>query len=432
MASCDHINIVMRKCTFVLAVVWIGLLSGCRPSSTGNSLSTVVEVAQETAIKTENEAGQSAGFQVRGDTALVRQTLDAASGNGTIQLESASRQLFTQKQLKEIMDTIRIKHGKLTDLSLKNNMISWGMGSHHISVTFILNTPEARKAFCEKIVDSPAVLFEGPTGYSRNGRVGVGDTLGICLQSDYPMYSTQAAQVTFTLVNLSNTVLECGEYYFITYEDEQGVWRDLPIHTIFFDLAHMIRSGGKKYLSGDLYPEIHANKPGRYRFFYEVTLSDTGKNITLMAEFRLTDNEQELHKGQQQKATHVPQTQDTRPLLSSDIPEVPTEDNSLYQVVDEMPEFPGGMKKCMEYIQAEIRYPKTLKEAGIQGRVVVQVVIEKDGTLTQARVVRHIHPELDEEALRIVRGMPKWNPGRQDGTLRRVLYALPIAFQITQ
>lgn len=210
------------------------------------------------------------------------------------------------------------------------------------------------------------------------------------------------------------------------------MWRDLPIHTIFFDLAHLIKSGEKKDLSGALYPEIHVNKPGRYRFFYEVTLSDTGKNITLMAEFRLTDNEQELLKGCQQKAAHMPLSQDSRPLLPSGVPESPAEDNRLYQVVDKMPEFPGGMKRCMEYIQAEMRYPQAAKTAGVQGRVVVQFIIEKDGTPTQARVVRHIHPELDAEALRIVRGMPKWKPGRQDGTPKRVLYTLPIHFRIIQ
>lgn len=144
------------------------------------------------------------------------------------------------------MDTIRSKYDKLTDLSLKNNITGWGMGSHSITVTFILNSPEARKAFRKKIIDSTAVIFEGPTAPSRNDCVGVSDTLGICLLSDYPVYSTKATQVTFTLVNQSNTILECGDYYFITYEDEKGVWRNLPIHNTFFDIAYAIQPGGKK------------------------------------------------------------------------------------------------------------------------------------------------------------------------------------------
>ena len=68
------------------------------------------------------------------------------------------------------------------------------MGSHSITVTFILNSPEARKAFRKKIIDSPVVIFEGPTAPSRNDRAGVSDTLGICLLSDYPVYSDDSAE----------------------------------------------------------------------------------------------------------------------------------------------------------------------------------------------------------------------------------------------
>lgn len=463
----NHASLTIREQLFVWSIILTGLFTSCRPSSAPPHASSSPQIEQREEIDqsdgyqvieslskvygTDSTVigdfldsprcpsflegmyfdGSTLVFQVRGDTALARQTLEAAAGSGAFRLEMATSQSFTQKQLKEIMDIIRTKHDKLTDLSLKNNMTSWGMGSHRITVTFILNSPEARKAFREKIVDSPAVVFEGPTAPSRNARVGVSDTLGICLQADSPVYSTKAAHATFTLVNQSNSHLECGDPYSITYEDEKGVWHDLPIHTVFFSIAYNIEPGGKKYLSGSLYPEVHANKPGRYRFFYQVTLTDTGKDITLMAEFRLTDNEQELQQRKQQKTTYVPLTQDTRPLLPSGVPETPTEDNRLWQVVEEMPEFPGGMKKCMEYIQSEIHYPKAAKEAGVQGRVIVQVIIEKDGTPTLARVVRHIHPELDAEAIRIIRNMPKWKPGRQNGVPKRVLYTLPIAFRIT-
>ena len=208
------------------------------------------------------------------------------------------------------------------------------MGSHSITVTFILNSPEARKAFRKKIIDSPVVIFEGPTAPSRNDCVGVSDTLGICLLSDYPVYSTKATQVTFTLVNQSNTILECGDYYFITYEDEKGVWRNLPIHNTFFDIAYAIQPGGKKQLSGDLYPEVHANKSGRYRFFYEVTLLDSDKTITLMAEFRLTSRKEEWEQAQKKFSSPIPTTSDTRhSVLDS---ESVTEDHQIYQVVEDI------------------------------------------------------------------------------------------------
>lgn len=245
--------------------------------------------------------GSTLVFQVRGDTTVARRTLEATAQSGAFRLEPATAKNFTQKQLKEILNVIDSKREKLTDECLKSNLMSWGMGSHHIHVTFIMNTPEARKAFRKKIIDSPAVLFDGTADNTPNDYIGVSDTLGILLQSDYPVYSTQSKRATFVLVNHSQVTLESGESYYITYEDKQGVWRNLPIHTIFNCVAHIIGPGKNKHLSGSLYPEIHHNKPGRYRFFYPVTFTDTGRDVTLMAEFRLTDNPQELAEGQKDR-----------------------------------------------------------------------------------------------------------------------------------
>lgn len=376
--------------------------------------------------------GSTLVFQVRGDTTVARHTLEAAAKSGAFRLEPATAKSFTQKQLKEILNVIDSKREKLTDECLKSNLMSWGMGSHHIHVTFIMNTLEARKAFRKKIIDSPAVLFDGTADNTPNDYIGVSDTLGILLQSDYPVYSTQSKRATFVLVNHSQVTLESGESYYITYEDRQSVWRNLPIHTIFNSVAHIIGPGKNKHLSGSLYPEIHHNKPGRYRFFYPVTFADTGREVTLMAEFRLTDNPKELAEGQKDKRPAVPSTQDNRPAgsITTSVPEVPTDDNHLFQVVECMPEFPGGMKRCMDFIQKEMRYPEEAKNAGIQGRIILQFIIEKDGTPAQPRIVRSVHPLLDKEALRIIRQMPKWTPGKQDGKPQRVLYTIPISFRL--
>ena len=376
--------------------------------------------------------GSTLVFQVRGDTTVARRTLEATAQSGAFRLEPATAKNFTQKQLKEILNVIDSKREKLTDECLKSNLMSWGMGSHHIHATFIMNTPEARKAFRKKIIDSPAVLFDGTADNTPNDYIGVSDTLGILLQSDYPVYSTQSKRATFVLVNHSQVTLESGESYYITYEDRQGVWRNLPIHTIFNCVAHIIGPGKNKHLSGSLYPEIHHNKPGRYRFFYPVTFTDTGRDVTLMAEFRLTDNPQELAEGQKEKRSAIPSTQDNRPVgtITTSVPEVPTEDNSLFKIVECMPEFPGGMKGCLDFIQTEMCYPEEAKKAGIQGRVILQFIIEKDGTPAQPRIVRSVHPLLDKEALRIIRQMPKWTPGKQDGKPQRVLYTIPISFRL--
>lgn len=393
----------MKCCIGMTMLLW--LLAGCRPPST-SSVATSSPVTQE--------------------------ARNAPCAENQYWPQTIGIQSFTQKQLNAIADLIYTRYETLTDASLKSNLTSWAVANDHICVTFILNTPEARKAFREKITDSPAVVFEGPTEGVINGYAGVSDTLGILLQSDCLVYSTQVTQATFTLVNQSDTPLECGDGYSVTYEDESGIWRELPINTACFDVAYRVDAGDERHLSGNLYPEVHANKPGRYRFFYEVTLLDTGTDITLMAEFRLTDHPEELEKYQKTGMTLIPKTQDIRHLSSTGMAERIATEDKIYQVVEEMPEFPGGMKNLMAYIAKEMRYPKVAWEAGIQGRVAVQVIIEKDGTPTQARVIRHIHPELDAEALRIIKNMPKWQAGRQYGTPKRVFFTIPVAFQIHQ
>ena len=105
-------------------------------------------------------------------------------------------------------------------------------------------------------------------------------------------------------------------------------------------------------------------------------------------------------------------------------------ESEVFQVVEEMPEFPGGMGECMKWLGQNIKYPTKAKEKGTQGRVIVQFVVEKDGTITNAVVVKSIDPELDTEALRVVNSSPKWKPGKQKGKAVRVKYTLPIMFRL--
>lgn len=371
--------------------------------------------------------GSTLVFQVRGDTLKARRTLEAAAKSGAFRLETATKNTFTQKQLKEIMNIIRSKHRELTDESLKSNMNSWGMDSHHIHVTFILNTPETRKSFREKIIDSPAVYFEGPEIPEINECTGVTDTLGISLRPEYTAYSTKTKTASFILVNQSNRELLCGERYFITYEDEQGIWRNLPVNDSFIDIGYIVPPGKRRIHNASLYPEIHPNTPGRYRFFYDITLGDTRTNILMMTEFRLTDDKNELEKVQKLNIPITPAMQDLSCLDSSD---ASTDDSFIYDVVEEMSEFPGGMEKLMEYIKAQIRYPDTAQRAGIQGRVIVSFVIEKNGAVSHPEVIRSVHSELDAEAIRIVSSMPKWKPGKQNGVPKRTRFTVPVAFRL--
>ena len=104
--------------------------------------------------------------------------------------------------------------------------------------------------------------------------------------------------------------------------------------------------------------------------------------------------------------------------------------DEVFMVVEQMPEFPGGIQELMSFLSKNIKYPKAAQENGIQGRVIVQFVVEKDGTPTEFKVMRSVDPDLDAEALRVMKEMPKWKPGMQKGQVVRVKYTLPVTFRL--
>ena len=106
------------------------------------------------------------------------------------------------------------------------------------------------------------------------------------------------------------------------------------------------------------------------------------------------------------------------------------EAHKIYDVVEKMPEFPGGKEALKSYVASSINYPDEAEKAGIQGRVHTAFIVEKDGRLTGARAMTSVDPQLDAEAIRIIRNMPKWTPGMQDGKPVRVKYLVPVTFRL--
>ena len=106
------------------------------------------------------------------------------------------------------------------------------------------------------------------------------------------------------------------------------------------------------------------------------------------------------------------------------------EQGEIFQVVEEQPMFPGGMQELMTFLQTNIRYPKEAQARGLQGRVIVQFVVNKDGSICDEHIVKSVDPQLDAEALRIVRSMPNWTPGKQRGEPVRVRFTLPVTFRL--
>ena len=102
----------------------------------------------------------------------------------------------------------------------------------------------------------------------------------------------------------------------------------------------------------------------------------------------------------------------------------------IYDVVDEMPVFPGGNGALLEYLATHVKYPVVAQENGVQGRVIVSFVVECDGSITDVHVERSIDPSLDREAICVVSSMPRWSPGKLNGYIVRVKYSVPVAFKL--
>ena len=108
------------------------------------------------------------------------------------------------------------------------------------------------------------------------------------------------------------------------------------------------------------------------------------------------------------------------------------DENAIFQVVETQPEFPGGIAELMKYLQKNMRYPKVCKEQGLQGRVIVQFVVNTDSTISDVNVIKPVNPHFDKEALRVVKAMPKWKPGMQRGKPVRVRFTLPVTFRLPE
>ena len=102
---------------------------------------------------------------------------------------------------------------------------------------------------------------------------------------------------------------------------------------------------------------------------------------------------------------------------------------NVYDTVEQMPEFPGGMPAMIEFLQTNLKYPSDAKKQNVGGRVLVMFVVETDGTISNVRVAKKVFPSLDAEAVRVVKAMPKWNPGKEKGKPVRVNFSLPIVFK---
>ena len=117
-------------------------------------------------------------------------------------------------------------------------------------------------------------------------------------------------------------------------------------------------------------------------------------------------------------------------IVQVEVQEEEVVEQEIFQIVEEMPAFPGGEAKLMEYVGKNIKYPQIARETGIQGRVFIGFVVEPDGSVSNVKLLRGIGGGCDEEAMRVVKSMPKWKPGKQRGKAVRVSYQIPVFFKL--
>ncbi|MCL1942839.1 MAG: TonB family protein [Candidatus Azobacteroides sp.] len=114
------------------------------------------------------------------------------------------------------------------------------------------------------------------------------------------------------------------------------------------------------------------------------------------------------------------------------IPTPEKEEDKIFRAVEQQPQFPGGQSELMKYLSNNLKYPPAAAEQGIQGRVVVQFVVSKNGAISDVKVLQPLHPSCDKEAVRLISSMPKWIPGKQNGNPVNVYYTIPIRFKLQE
>jgi TonB family C-terminal domain len=109
---------------------------------------------------------------------------------------------------------------------------------------------------------------------------------------------------------------------------------------------------------------------------------------------------------------------------------VAEKNQQVFDIVEQMPEYPGGLPALLDYLNQNVKYPEDAEKQKIEGRVLAVFVVETDGSISNVEVVKPVFPSLDAEAVRVLAAMPKWTPGKQSGKLVRVKYTVPINFQL--
>lgn len=229
-------------------------------------------------------SGERLVFQVRGDTARARREISQAAGSNHFSIEKVGGKVYSEKELGVMLDTIN-KRMATAPAEVSDNVYMWGVGLHAIDVHMRLNTEAARLAFRKHVYDSPALRFSGSTGREPCSVTGVADTLGVSIRPESDSFPADARRAAFVLRNHGSLTVGTGEDYRMAVE-RGGRWYWLPTAGVVNCIGINVGPGGSRTFYGQLYPTVNNNRPGRYRFFKEVSID--GHKVVLMCDFFLS------------------------------------------------------------------------------------------------------------------------------------------------
>lgn len=185
-----------------------------------------------------------------------------------------------------------------------------------------------------------------------------------------------------------------------------------------------------------------SNPWARLKYAYVLPLAAIA--VTAFARPEVSDSMKEISAVKVNDLKEIVETKvPENPVGVSELPVVAVKDTAkrgkvarresdVFTVVDHMPEYPGGVNACVNFIKDNLRYPAGAAAKGVQGRAIVQFIVKEDGSVSNAKIVRSVDPAIDAEAIRVVNSMPKWKPGTHRGQAVKVKYTLPVNFNLSK
>lgn len=332
----------------------------------------------------------------------------------------AEFELVSKAQHQKLLDKINWYGEKHPKDRVIENLNTWGLQDNDtLYMSCMVNSEALQKEFRQKVLNYAAIVVndgkEDVVTYFTQPMCT--DTFGIKMYTEKAVYPLNTESVAVRIVNRSGRSISMGSPYQVLRKEGEK-WLSLPGATVWTLEERFLPSNKIYPFSASLYPSLHVLTPGIYRVVKEMDIGDNYRDWYFAAEFRIGNEVEERDAADKEPSS--------KPLQEV----VEEKDMDIaYDVVEEMPEFPGGMSALMDFIRKNLNYDKSLvPETVVIPRVIVQFVIDEEGNIIHPVVLRGLNLELDEEALRVVRLMPKWKPGRQSGKPQKVRYAIPVYF----